>query len=208
MNRDWIAPPRTALLIIDLQRDFAAPDGAMAGLGANLAAMPATLAAASRLTEAARGAGVPVIFVGLESNPLTDSPAWRQWRARSAGAKAVEISLCRRGGRGAEFVGPRPRPGETVIGKARYSAFFSTNLNATLRARGVDTLVVCGATTECCVDSSVRDAFHLDYHVFIAADACAAYEKSLHLATLRILALNFAILSNTAEIAGAWRAAD
>ena len=64
-----------------------------------------------------------------------------------------------------------------MIPKIRYSGFFGTNLDAGLRALGVDTLLVCGLTTECCVDSTVRDAFHADYHVFHrAADACGAYE--------------------------------
>jgi len=91
-----------------------------------------------------------------------------------------------------------------VVKKVRYSGFLGTDLDARLRALGVDTLVVAGLTTECCVDSTVRDAFDLDYHVFVAADACAAYEADLHLASLKIMALNSAILTDTARIAEAW----
>jgi nicotinamidase-related amidase len=59
-------------------------------------------------------------------------------------------------------------------------------------------------TTECCVDSTVRDAFSLDYHVFVAADACAAYEADLHAASLKVMELNSAILTDANAVAEAW----
>ncbi|MHB8530264.1 MAG: cysteine hydrolase family protein, partial [Caulobacteraceae bacterium] len=70
--------------------------------------------------------------------------------------------------------------------------------------RGVDTLVVCGVATECCVDCTVRDAFHLDYHVFLGADACASYERDLHEAALKSLERNCAILVRADEVVAAW----
>jgi len=95
-----------------------------------------------------------------------------------------------------------------VIDKLRYSGFYGTPLDTALKARGVDTLVLCGLTTECCVDCTARDAFHLDYHVFIAADACAAYESNLHEGALASLELNCAILTSTDEIVAAWNTGD
>ena len=68
-----------------------------------------------------------------------------------------------------------------------------------------DTLVIAGLTTECCIDSTARDAFERDYHVFIAADAVAAYEPDLHEAALKALELNCAILAASADIAAAWK---
>jgi nicotinamidase-related amidase len=203
--RTWLAPARTALVIVDMQTDFAAPDGAMGQAGADLSAVPAALAAAGRLADAARRAGAPVIFVGLMTAPEDDSAAWAE-RLRRQGASdaASELALCRAGTRGAAFVGPIPLAGEAVVPKLRYSGFFRTDLDARLRRLGVDTLVVAGLTTGACVDSTVRDAFHLDYHVFVATDACAAYEADLHAATLKTLALNCAILVTTDEVAEAW----
>jgi nicotinamidase-related amidase len=68
-------------------------------------------------------------------------------------------------------------------------------------------LVLAGLTTECCVDSTARDAFNHDFHVFVATDACAAYEPDLHAATLRMLDLNTAILTDADSVARVWNAA-
>jgi ureidoacrylate peracid hydrolase len=199
---EWLAPARTALVIVDMQADFGAPDGALGLAGVDLSAVPSALAAAERLVEAARAAGAAVVFVGLQTRPETDSPIWAE-RARRLGGDSL-AGLCRAGSPGADFIGPRPREGEAVIAKTRYSAFFGTSLNEMLRARGVDTLVVCGLTTECCVDCTVRDAFHRDYHVFLATDACAAYEAGLHEGALKSLALSCAILVTVDEAVAAW----
>jgi nicotinamidase-related amidase len=200
----WIAPGRTAVVIIDMQADFASLEGALGAAGLDLSAVPSALAAAERLAAVARAAEVPVVFVGLMTSAAEDSPAGSERMRRRGGDPDVENGLCRNETPGAAFVGPTPRPGEPVIGKLRYSGFYRTNLDAVLRGLGVDTLVVCGLTTECCVDCTVRDAFHLDYHVFIAADACAAYEPALHASALTILELNCAILTTSDAVAAAW----
>ena len=208
MKAEWIAPERTALLVIDMQVDFASPDGALGKVGVDLGVVPAALAAAERLVGSARGAGVPVIFIGLQTSAALDSKAWRERMVRRGGDPEADSGLCRVGEPGAAFVGPTPAPGETVVGKIRYSGFFGTTLDAALRALGADTLVVCGLTTECCVDGTVRDAFNLDYHVFIATDACAAYEADLHAGALKSLELNCAILAPVDQIQRAWQRAN
>ncbi len=203
----WIAPSRTALVLIDMQVDFASPDGVLAGFGVDLSTVGPALEAAQTLAEAARRAGVAVIFVGLQTSAEQDSAAWNERMRRRGGDPEQDSALCRIGTAGAAFFGPQPAPGEPVIAKARYSGFFRTDLDAELRRRGLDTIVACGVTTECCVDCTVRDAFHLDYHVFVARDACAAYEADLHQGALKSLELNCAILVDTAEVVAAWRKA-
>ena len=200
----WIAPGRTAVLVIDMQVDFAAPQGVLGGYGVDMSVVEPALAAAERLVSEARAAGVPVIFVGLFTTPEHDSPAWNERMRRRGGDPDNDVALCRVGTLGADFYGPQPLEGELVIEKARYSAFLGTDLDARLKALGVDTLVVAGLTTECCVDSTVRDAFSLDYHVFVVADACAAYEADIHAASLKVMELNSAILTETAAVAAAW----
>ena len=201
----WIAPSRTAVLVIDIQIDFASPDGAL-GAYIDMAAVQPAVAAAGRLVKAARAVGTPVVFIGLFTTPETDSPSWKERMRRRGGDPDSQSALCRAGEVGSDFYGPQPLPGELVVRKTRYSGFVGTDLDARLKALGVDTLIVAGLTTECCVDSTVRDAFSLDYHVFVAADACAAYEPDIHAASLKVMDLNSAILTDMAAIANAWSA--
>jgi len=203
----WIAPGRTAVLVIDMQVDFASPEGVL-GAFIDMGVVAPALVAAEKLVADARMVGVPVVFVGLSTSPETDSPAWNERMRRRGGDPDTDAALCRAGQPGSAFYGPQPEPGERVVLKTRYSGFVGTDLDAQLKQMGVDTLVVAGLTTECCVDSTVRDAFSLDYHVFVAADACAAYEADIHVASLKVMELNSAILTDTAAIADAWKGAD
>ncbi|WP_425997601.1 cysteine hydrolase family protein [Caulobacter sp. DWR1-3-2b1] len=203
----WIAPERTAVLVIDMQVDFASPEGVLGGYGVDMSVVEPALAAAKRLVSDARSAGAPVIFVGLFTTPENDSPAWNERLRRRGGNPETDAALCRAGTPGASFYGPRPVEGELVIEKARYSGFLGTDLDARLKGLGVDTLVVAGLTTECCVDSTVRDAFNLDYHVFVVTDACAAYEADIHAASLKVMELNTAILTDGSAVAAAWKRA-
>lgn len=199
----WVAPGRTALVVIDIQTDFASPEGVLGKAGVDMNIAAPAVEKAKRLVEAARIAGTPVIFVGLATTEATDSPVWGEWRRRRDGVDGGG-ALCRAGEPGSAFYGPEPAADETVIWKLRYSGFFGTSLDAALRARGIDTVIACGLTTECCVDCTVRDAFHLDYFVYIPTDACAAYDPEVHESALRSLALNCATLVSTEEICAAW----
>jgi nicotinamidase-related amidase len=136
---------------------------------------------------------VEVVFVRLITRSGDDSKIKREARQRQDSSLP---DLCVESSRGAEFIGPQPRSGETVISKTRFSAFAGTGLGDHLRTHGVDTLVLAGLTTECCVQSSAWDALERDFHVFLAGDACAAYEPELHRQTLRALALNGVIVGN------------
>jgi ureidoacrylate peracid hydrolase len=203
----WITPARTALVIIDMQVDFAAPEGRLGQWGVDLSTVPPALAKAEALADAARKAGAPVVFVGLFTRPETDSISWRERMRRRGGDPDSDSGLCRAGEVGSDWYGPKPLPGEAVVEKARYSGFHDAPLDKVLKGLGVDTLVVAGLTTECCVDCTVRDAFHLDYHVFVASDACAAYEADVHAASLKALELNCAILVETDQVITAWEEA-
>jgi ureidoacrylate peracid hydrolase len=203
--RDWVAAHRTAVVAIDMQVDFAFPGGALGKAGLDMGAAVAAVDVATDLVTAARRAGVPIIFVGLATSADTDSPAWREWRRR--GGESGDGGLCRSGTPGVDFVGPQPLPDDPVVLKTRYSGFYQTNLDEVLRELGVDTLVLCGLTTECCVDCTARDAFHRDYFVFVADDACAAYSDDVHRSALANLALNCATVLPSSAIAAAWQEA-
>jgi ureidoacrylate peracid hydrolase len=184
MTPERVSPSRTALLVIDIQRDFASPDGAMAKAGADMTAVAPAVTQAQALVEAARAAGVLLVFSRVVA---PDGPVGRA------------------GTGGTDFVDPLPRADELVVSKPRYSVLAGTGLAETLNAKGIDTLVLCGLTTECCIQSSAWAAFELDFHVLLATDAMAAYQPDLHQAALRALELNGAILAPTAAIAAAWK---
>jgi nicotinamidase-related amidase len=175
---------QTALLLIDMQVDFGAPDGVMARQGKDVTAVPAALANAVLLADAARAAGMPLVFVRLLGRP--------------------QDGLCVEGTQGASFIGPLPQAGDVIVSKSRFSAFANTGLAEQLRAQGIATLVLAGLTTECCIQASAWAAFELDFRVVLAADACAAYEEDLHRHALRALELSGATLAASADLAGVW----
>jgi ureidoacrylate peracid hydrolase len=202
MTPDWIAPERTALLLIDCQVDFGAPDGAMAQRGMDVTAPQAAMECAGVLADAARAAGIPVVFVRLLTHAGGESRVAREAKARRGDD---EPDLCVEGTRGADFIGPQPQAGEIIISKTRFSAFAHTGLGDQLHAQHVDTLVLAGLTTECCVASSAWDAFERDFHVLIVADACAAYDEGLHRHALKALEMSGATVAAVADFAAAWK---
>ena len=200
MKPDWIAPNRTAVVVIDCQVDFGAPDGEMARRGVDMTAPQAALAKAMALVDAARAADVRVVFVRLLTHPGGENKI-----AREAKQRKDEPDLCVEGTRGAEFIGPQPLAGDLVISKTHFSAFARTGLAEQLHAQGVDSLVLAGLTTECCVASSAWDGFEHDFHIFIAEDACAAYEEELHSHALKALAMSGATVASGKEFARNWK---
>lgn len=201
--KDWVAPSRTALLLVDCQVDFASPEGIMARQGCDITATAAALTNAASLADAARKARMPVLFARLITRPVDETTMLREWMRRRGHAN--DVAVCREGSKGSEFVGVHPLAGEAVFSKRRYNAFAGTELDAHLKTLKRDTLVIAGLTTECCVDSTARDAFERDYHVIIAQDAVAAYEKALHEGALKALEVNCAVLALSADIAASWK---
>jgi ureidoacrylate peracid hydrolase len=199
--KDWLAPARTALLLIDMQVDFADPQGGLGMSGVDMTAPQAAVKQADALAAAARAASVPCVFVRLVTHEKDETEFLHEWKVRRG---SDGPPLCREGTPGAAFVGPRPLARELVFSKKRYNAFAGTGLDAALRGLGVDTLVVAGVTTECCIDSSVRDAFERDYHVYVVSDATACYEPALHAAALQALKLNCAGVITTTDALSSW----
>lgn len=202
MKPDWIAPNRTAVVVIDCQVDFGAPDGEMARRGTDMTAPQAALAKAVRLVDAARQAGVKIVFVRLLTHPDDENKIAREAKVRR---HDDEPDLCMEGSRGAEFIGPLPQADDVIVSKTHFSAFARTGLADQLHASDVDTLVLAGLTTECCVASSAWDGFERDFHIFIAEDACAAYEPDLHSHALKALALSGATVASVQEFAENWK---
>ena len=111
-----------------------------------------------------------------------------------------------RGHVGAEFYdGIAPLPSERVVIKHRYSAFINTDLNTVLKARNIQSVLVCGVATNVCVETTARDAYMFDYYVTMIEDCSAAYEAKLHLGTLENMRRHFGMVASSSEIIDAWR---
>ncbi len=205
--REALSPRRTALLIIDVQNDFGHRDGVMGQAGVDLSRVDAAVDRMDDLARGAREAGATVVFIGLQTTLAKDSPGAIRRRARMGKSSEESKRVCREGTWGAEWYRIAPEPGDIVMAKWRYSSFQDTQLDAMLKARGVDTIIATGLTTECCVETTVRDAYHIEYNAFVAADACASYGTDLQDVSIKTMRLHFAIDLETRAILEAWRKA-
>lgn len=202
--KDMLPPGRTALVVVDVQTDFAAPSGVLGRHGADLSPVEAAVDRIEALIAAARVAGAVVAFMRVVTRPETDSDALKTFYARKGmpGGQAI----CRIDDGGADYYRVGPEPGDIEIQKLMFDSFHGTDLDAQLRARGIETVVMTGVSTDCCVDQTARAAFHNGYHVFVVSDACAAYEPELHSGTLNVLQKNCALLVTSEAVLEAWGA--
>lgn len=173
-----VSPEWAALLVVDVQNDFCHRDGLFGKLGADMTGVQGAARRIARLLPAARTAGVPIIFVKMEHDPLTNSPAWvHRYPAPRADA-------CVAGTWGAELYEVTPADGEPVVVKNRYSPFVGSNIDYLLRARDRRSLLVTGVATNICVESVLRDGFMRDYHVVLIEDCAGAYTDNAHRSTV------------------------
>lgn len=180
---------KTALACIDFQKDFMAADGMAATRGAAVERLNAALPGAQRALMAARRAGIFVFHTReIYAADLSDLNLYRTRYDSAVGAPGPLGRFLIRGERGSELLeSMQPLPEEPVIDKAGFSAFHQTTLDAILRARGIETLLLTGVTTQCCVASTLRSAVDLGYGCVLLSDACAAYDPADHEATLRVM---------------------
>ena len=199
----------TALLVIDMQRDFLDPRGYAALAGVDVQRLRQTIAPVPALMAAARDGGVRVLFTREGHRPdLSDCPPSKLARSRAAGAEIGSQGplgrLLVRGEFGHDLVDEvTPLPGEVVIDKPGYSAFHQTELDQILRSQGITTLIVCGVTTEVCVHTTVRAATDLGYRCITVADACAASEAHLQQPAIEMLGVEGGIFGQVARSAAA-----
>jgi nicotinamidase-related amidase len=197
-----IAPERTALVVVDIQVDFCAAHGVLGRAGLDMSEAETAVDRIEELIAAARKAGATVAFMRVMTTPETDTDAMTTWMERKGTPDGGAI--CRIGSGGEDYYRVAPEPGDIEIEKLQYDSFHNTDLDEQLRARGIDTLVLAGVSTDCCVDSTTRGAFHRNYHVFVVSDGCAAFGGTIHTDALNILQLHCALLVETATVVDAW----
>ena len=158
-----VDPAHTALVVVDMQRDYCCSGGILTRMGFDITPVQALAPRLAGLVDQARKAHVPVIHLKMAILPELRSPALTEHYRRSGLERPLDPSL-------SEFFEVVPRPGDIVIQKYRYSGFVSTYLERYLRANGVQTLVITGVATNVCVESTARDGFMRDYSVVIPRD--------------------------------------
>jgi nicotinamidase-related amidase len=185
-------PKSTALVIIDMQRDFVMPGGFGEALGNDVTPLQATIAPTKRVLEAARKQGMLVIHTREGHRPdLTDCPPTKLVRGRGKtriGDPGPMGRILVRGEIGHDIVPELyPAPGEPVIDKPGKGAFYATDLELILRDRGIKTLIVCGVTTEVCVNTSVREANDRGYECVVLSDCVGSYFPEFQKAALAMI---------------------
>jgi len=185
-------PARAALVVIDMQRDFLEPGGFGETLGNDVSLLAAAVGPCGRALEAARASGLLVIHTREGHRPdLSDAPPAKL--ARGAPSKRIGDPgpmgrILVRGEPGHDIVAElAPAPGEVVLDKPGKGAFHQTDLQQILSNRGVDTLFVCGVTTEVCVHTTIREGNDRGYRCVALADACASYFPEFHRVGLEMI---------------------
>ena len=198
-----IDPMRTAHLVIDLQNGFMEP-----GAPVEVPEARSIVGNVNRIAAAVREGGGLNVFVRY-TTPGEGDPAWPVFYERMGMASEAHKAAFTPGAHLWQLWPELDvRPEDAVIEKCRFSAFTpgASGLDALLRGLGIDTVIVSGTLTNCCCESTARDAMQLDYRVLVAADANAALSDAEHAATLHIMAMVFADLHSTDELVELMRA--
>ena len=208
-----INPHETALIVVDMQNAYASEGGYLDLAGFDIEGSAAVITRIALAIEAARRAGVQVVFFqnGWDASYAEaggpGSPNW--WKSNALKTMRdrpeLEGTLLAKGTWDYALVDQlKPRKGDIVIPKPRYSAFFNTQLDSMLRARGIRNLAFCGIATNVCVESTLRDGYHLEYFGVLLEDAThQAGPAFLQEASVYNVENFFGWVSNTADFCGA-----
>lgn len=205
-------PAESALIVVDMQNAYASKGGYLDLAGFDVSGATAAIVQINKAIVAARQAGMQIVFFqngwdkdyreagGPGSPNFHKSNALKTMRARPD----LEGTLLARGGWDYELVDAlTPQPEDIIIHKTRYSAFYNTNLDSMLRARGIRTLVFTGIATNVCVESTLRDGFFLEYFGAVLADATHhAGPDFIQQASLYNIEMFFGWVSTVADFCG------
>ena len=192
----------TALLVIDMQHGFLSDFGGMARLGYNYKLLRDAIPGCEKLVDSARKSSIPIFFTKYVYEP----------DFRDGGVQVEEISLgikdsklCAAGSKDAEIIENLvPKKGEVIIEKNRPSSFYATRLESYLRAQKIKTLVLCGVTTNICVESTARDAAQKDYKTYVVKDSIAEIDEFRHEVAIKAMQHMFAKIVTVEEVVNSW----
>jgi nicotinamidase-related amidase len=207
---ELVDPAHTALIMVDMQRDFIEPDGVFGKLGIDLSMYAESRPKLAALLTSARQSGSLIVHLQNTALPrrISDSPSYIRFNLRmhqAARRQGPPLRYTLPGTPGHEFAAEfAPRPDEIIVRKYRSSGFWGTNLDMLLRSNGVKTVVFGGCTTEGCVESTARDAMFNDYYVVIAEDCVASDDRAQHAASMLLMRHRFDVANGDA-IERVWR---
>jgi ureidoacrylate peracid hydrolase len=214
-----IDPATTAIIVVDMQHDFASQGGMFDRAGIPIHAIQAIVQPIRGVLRAGRAAGMRVAFLKMQfAADLHDAGGPRTPNRIKHEPLGIGARVTAPGGTGRILVehtwnteivdALAPEPDDLVVAKRRYSGFFDTALDDLLRAAGVDTHAFTGATTSVCVESTLRDAFFRDYRCLLLSDCTAEpiggdLERGNHEATLLVVERLFGWVADSSAVLGA-----
>ena len=209
-----LAPETTAVVVIDMQNAYASEGGYVDLAGFDIAGAAGTIGKIATVLETARAAGVQVVFLQNGWDPDykeaggPGSPNFHKSNALKTMRKRPELSgqLLARGGWDYALVDAlTPQPGDISLHKTRYSAFFNSQLDSVLRSRGIRNIVFVGIATNVCVESTLRDGFHLEYFGVMLEDATHHLgPPAMQAASVYNIEKFFGWVSTTADFCGSF----
>ena len=197
------SPASTAVVMIDMQRDFILPGGFGETLGNNVSLLAAIVPTARRLLDACRAAGMTIIHTKECHRPdLADCPPSKLTRGNPTlriGDPSAMGRILIDGEQGSDFVPElAPAPGDIVLSKPGKGAFYATPLGEILRLKGITHLLFGGVTTEVCVQTTMREANDRGYECLMVEDATESYFPEFKAATLAMVRAQGGIVGWTA----------
>jgi nicotinamidase-related amidase len=202
---------RTVLLVVDMQNDFCSPGGFFESAGHDIEPCRVLVPRLAQLAAEAREAGVLVAYtMTVRTEPQKQRLRPKRHPVTAEGAAPATRGSDRYlpGAWGTAIADElTPAADDLVVEKPRQSGFYRTSLQEELARRDIETIAIAGVTTNCCVDTTARDAFMRDFDVIVLSDAVAAFgqERHLHDATLENLALFFGVVATSAELLEGFR---
>ncbi len=193
---------QTALIIVDMQNCFLHPQGTFATLGVDIAPLQEAIPGCVVLADAARSAGVPVIHVYTtwRSDYRDAGLIWNELKrpVRDAGALVA-------GSFDARIVDElAPEPADFLVVKHRYSGFYGTDLEVILSSLWITSLVICGVTTNICVETTARDAAQRNYRTYVVHDATGEVDPEKHDHALSTLEYAFCRVVGVDDVVRGW----
>lgn len=200
-----LLPEHTALMIIDMQRDFCDPSGYMHTRGGDVGLARAIVPRIIAVREACWKAGIAVIYTREGHRPnLSDLPRSKRLKTALAGAEIGSPGplgrLLIRGEHGWDFIDElQPGDAEIVVDKAGTGSFHGTDLHDILKNKKVENLIITGVTTGVCINSTVREAADRGYNVLVLDDCCAEPDQQTHDIAIQLLKIEGGYLSTISD---------